>query len=129
MGGQVHVGITVLADLIKHQESGKVRILASFGTERSPVAPDVPTFRELGFANLEGNGWQAFHVTAGTPRPVIERLSAAIASAVQAPEVRERFLAVGLEPVGSTPDELARRVAEDTARWGPLVKAWGLRAD
>jgi len=129
IGGQVPAGITVLAELIKHHKSGKVRILASFGTERSPVAPDVPTFRELGFANVEGNGWQAFHVAAGTPRPVIERLSAAIASAVQAPEVRERFLAVGLEPVGSTPDELARRVAEDTARWGPLVKASGLRAD
>lgn len=129
IGGQVPAGITVLSELIKHHESGKVRILASFGTARSPVAPGVPTFNELGFANVEGNGWQAFHVTAGTPRPVIERLSAAIASALHAPEVKERFLAVGLEPVGSTPDELARRVAEETARWAPLVKASGFRVD
>ena len=78
---------------------------------------------------MEGTGWHAFHTTAGTPRPTIDRLSKAIGSAIKAPEVSERWLAIGLEPVGSTPDELARRVAEDTARWTPIVKASGFRAD
>jgi len=129
IGGQVPAGITVLSEFVKHHQSGKVLMLASFGSQRSPAAPDVPTFKELGFASIEGTGWQAFHTTAGTPRPIIDRLSNAIASAIKAPEVTERLLALGLEPVGSTPDELASRMAEDTARWAPLVKASGFRAD
>jgi tripartite-type tricarboxylate transporter receptor subunit TctC len=129
VGGQVPAGITVLSEMIKQHQSGKLRILASSGSQRSPAAPNVPTFKELGFAAMEGMGWQAFHTTAGTPRPVIDRLSTAIASAIKAPEVNERLLALGLEPVGSTPDELASRVAEDTARWAPIVKASGFRAD
>ena len=129
VGGQVPAGITALSEMIKQHQSGKVRILASSGAQRSPAAPDVPTFKELGFAAIEGTGWQAFHTTAGTPRPTVDRLSTAIASAIKAPEVSERLLAIGLEPVGSTPDELASRVAEDTARWAPIVKASGFRAD
>jgi tripartite-type tricarboxylate transporter receptor subunit TctC len=129
IGGNVPAGITALSELLKYHEAGKVRMLASSGSQRSPVAADVPTFRELGFASIEGMGWQAFHTTAKTPRPTIDRLSAAIASAIKAPEVRERLLALGLEPVGSTPDELASRIAEDTGNWARAVKASGFRAD
>ncbi|MFY7902243.1 MAG: tripartite tricarboxylate transporter substrate-binding protein, partial [Rubrivivax sp.] len=88
-----------------------------------------PTFAELGSGALEGTGWQAFPTGAGPPRPVVERLAAAIAQAVRAPEAVERLVAMGLEPVGSTPDELATRIAEDIARWAPVVKASGFRAD
>jgi len=129
VGGQVPAGITVLSQLLKLSEAGKVRVLATSGSQRSPVAPDIPTFKELGFAAIEGTGWQAFHTTAGTPRPIIDRLAAAIASAIRSPEVSERLLALGLEPVGSAPDELANRIAEDTAKWAPIVKASGFRAD
>jgi len=129
VGGQVPAGITALSEMIKQHQSGKVRVLASSGAQRSPAAPDVPTFKELGLAAIEFTGWQAFHTTAGTPRPTVDRLSTAIASAIKAPEVSERLLAIGLEPVGSTPDELASRVAEDTARWAPIVKASGFRAE
>jgi tripartite-type tricarboxylate transporter receptor subunit TctC len=112
----------------QHQ-AGKLRVLAISGSERSAIAPDVPTFTELGFGEIEGSGWQAFHTTAGTPRPVIDRLSSAIAKALGSPEVKERLLATGLEPVGSTADELAKRMADDTARWAPVVRASGFRAD
>jgi tripartite-type tricarboxylate transporter receptor subunit TctC len=129
LGGQVPAGISVLSQLLKHHAAGKLRVLATAGSQRSPMAPDVPTFRELGFPAVEGTGWQAFHTSAGTPRPAIDRLSSAIASAIKSPDVSARLQALGLEPVGSTPDELARRVAEDTARWAPIVKASGFRAD
>ena len=129
LGGQVPAGITVLSQLLKHHEAGKLRILAASGSQRSSIAPDIPTFKELGFAAIEGTGWQAFHTSAGTPRDKIERLSLAIASAIKSPEIGARLLALGLEPVGSTPDELASRVAEDTARWAPIVKASGFRAN
>jgi tripartite-type tricarboxylate transporter receptor subunit TctC len=129
LGGQVPAGITVLSQLLRHHEAGKLRILATSGSQRSPLAPDVPTFKEVGFAAIEGTGWQAFHTSAGTPRPTIDRLSTAIASAIKSPEIGARLLALGLEPVGSTPGELGRRVAQDTARWAPIVKASGFRAD
>jgi tripartite-type tricarboxylate transporter receptor subunit TctC len=129
IGGQVPAGITVLSQLLKHHDASKVRVLATSGSQRSPMAPDVPTFKELGFAAIEGTGWQAFHTSARTPRPTINRLSTAIASAINSPEVSKRLLALGLEPVGSTPDELASRVAEDMAKWAPIVKASGFRAD
>ena len=61
--------------LIKQHESGKVRMLGASGAQRSPAAPDVPTFKELGFAAIEGMGWHAFHTTARTPRPTVDRLS------------------------------------------------------
>jgi tripartite-type tricarboxylate transporter receptor subunit TctC len=129
IGGQVPAGITVLSEMLKYHEAGRLRVLGTSGSARSPAAPDVPTFKELGFADIEGNGWQAFHTTAGTPRPVVDRLSKAIAAAIKSPEVNERLLALGLEPAGSTPEELASRMAEDTARWAPVVKASGFRAD
>jgi tripartite-type tricarboxylate transporter receptor subunit TctC len=129
LGGQIPAGITVLSQLIGHHEAGKVRLLATSGSERSPLAPDVPTFRELGFKAIEGAGWQAVHSTAGTPRAKIDRLAAAIAAAVLARDMSARLTALGLEPVGSTPDELARRIAEDNARWAPVVRASGFRAD
>ena len=129
IGGQVPAGITVVSELVKHHEAGRVRMLATLGSERSAVAPNVPTLKELRFDGIDGSGWQAFHTAAGTPRPVIERLSAAISAALHAPEVKQQLLALGLEPVGSTPDELARRMADDTAKWAPIVKASGFRAD
>lgn len=129
LAGQVPAGITVLSQLIKHHQTGKVRLLATSGSQRSPLAPDVPTFRELGFTNMEGTGWQAVHSPSGTPRATIDRLAAAIATTINSREIRAQLIASGLEPVGSTPDELARRIAEDTARWAPIVKASGFRAD
>jgi tripartite-type tricarboxylate transporter receptor subunit TctC len=129
LGGQVPAAITVLSQLLKYHEAGKLRVLATSGSQRSGLAPDIPTFRELGFESLTGTGWQAFHTTAGTPRPIIDRLSAAIASAIRSPEIVARLLALGLEPVGSTPDELARRITADASRWAPIVRASGFRAD
>lgn len=127
MAGQVPAGIGTLSDFIRQHEARKLRVLAIAGPARSPAAPDVPTFKELGF-EIEVTGWHAFYATAGTPPATIARLSAAIASAIKAPEVNERLLALGLEPVGSTPEELARRMAHDAAKWTPAVKASGFRA-
>jgi tripartite-type tricarboxylate transporter receptor subunit TctC len=129
IGGQVPAAITALSQVLKHHRAGQLRVLATSGSRRSPLAPDLPTFTELGLPALEGGGWQAFHTVAGTPRATVERLSAAIAQAVHAPEVAPKLVALGLEAVGSTPDELAARIAEDTSRWAPVVRASGFRAD
>lgn len=129
MGNQVPAGIALVSDMIVQHNAGKVRMLATAGSQRTAVTPDVPTFKELGFPAIDVDGWHAFYTTAGTPRETVDRLSAAIASAVRAPEIRERLLALGLEPVGSTADELARRMVEDSAKWAPAVRASGFRAE
>ena len=129
MGGQIPAGINVLSDVIDQHQSGKVRILAISGAKRSPVAPDIPTFRERGFAAMQVGGWQGFVTPAKTPRQVIDRIAGTIAAAIKSPDIYDRLLALGLEPVGSTADELARRMAEDAAHWAPAVKASGFRAD
>jgi tripartite-type tricarboxylate transporter receptor subunit TctC len=130
VAGQVPAGIGLVSEMVQQHRSGRLRMLAVFGPQRSSAAPEVPTFDELAFAGMDGGmGWHAFHTTAGTPRATIDRLSAAIGAAIRTPEINERLLALGLEPVGSTPEELARRVAEDTARWGPAIRASGFRAE
>jgi tripartite-type tricarboxylate transporter receptor subunit TctC len=129
LGGQVPAGITVLSQLLEHHEAGRLRILATSGRQRSPLAPEVPTFAEVGFGAIEGTGWQAFHTRAGTPQATIDRLSAAIASAVKSPEISARLVALGLEPAGSTAEALAKRIAQDRAKWAPVVKASGFSAD
>jgi tripartite-type tricarboxylate transporter receptor subunit TctC len=129
LGGQVPAAVDVLSEAARHHDAGKLRILASSGTKRSNATPNVPTFTELGQPQIQGDGWFAFHAPGGTPRAIVERQSAAIAAAIRAPDVSERLVKMGFEPVGSSPDELAKRMTEDTLRWGPVVKASGFTAD
>jgi tripartite-type tricarboxylate transporter receptor subunit TctC len=129
IGGQIPAGVDVLSEAIPQHRAGKVRILASSGAKRSAIAPEVPTFTELGFPQIQGDGWFAFHAPAKTPAATIERLSAAFGGAIRAKDVTERLNKIGFEPVGSTAEELSRRMAEDRARWAPIVKASGFVVD
>ncbi len=129
LAGHVPAAITVVSQVIKHHEAGKLRLLATSGAARSPLSPDVPTFRELGFTSMVGVGWQAVHTTAGAPREKVERLATAIADIVRSPQGAVQLQAMGLEPAGSSPDELARRIAEDAQLWAPAIRASGFRAD
>lgn len=129
LGGQVPAAVDVVSEAARHHDAGKLRILATSGTKRSSATPNVPTFAELGHPQIQGDGWFAFHAPAGTPRAIIDRQSAAIAAAIRSPDVSERLVKLGFEPVGSTADELAKRMAEDSLRWAPVVKASGFTAD
>jgi len=129
LAGHVPAAITVVSQVIKHHEAGKLRLLATSGPTRSPLSPEVPTFRELGFNSLVGVGWQAVHTTAGAPREKVERIATAIADIVRSPQVTAQFQAMGREPAGISPDELARRMAEDSQLWAPAIRASGFRAD
>ena len=89
----------------------------------------MPTLRRVGPAGVEGTAWFAVYAPAKTPEATVRQLNAAINKALAAPELRERFTKLGLEPTGGTPADLAARMAQDTARWAPIVKASGFRAD
>jgi tripartite-type tricarboxylate transporter receptor subunit TctC len=129
MGGRIAAGIESLTNTVELHRAGRIRILAISGAERSPLAPGVPTFREQGLAELDAVGWAGVFARAGTPRPLIDRLSRSIVASLRAPEIRERFLSLGVEPTGTTPEELAAIMAADTARWAPIVKASGFTAE
>jgi tripartite-type tricarboxylate transporter receptor subunit TctC len=129
MGGQIAAGVDSLTNLIELHRAGRIRIIATSGAERSPLSPAVPTFKEQGLAAIDAVGWVAIYARAGTPKPLIGRLSAAIVETLRRPEIRERFLSLGVEPTGTTPEALAAIMAADTARWAPIIKASGFTAE
>jgi tripartite-type tricarboxylate transporter receptor subunit TctC len=108
---------------LSYVKAGKLRALATTGTARMEVLPDVPTVKESGYPNFEVIEWNGFFVAKGTPQAIIDRLSDAVRKAVQEPEVRKRMLSIGIEPVGSTPQEFASFLQAQIARWSALVKA------
>jgi tripartite-type tricarboxylate transporter receptor subunit TctC len=126
IGGEVKSGMFVLSDALTTVRSGKARLLAVAGTQRSPLAPEVPTFRELGF-DLEVSAWYALFAPAGTPKDLIEKYARAAIEVVQAPDVKQRLEQMGLEPTGLGPAELARILRADYDRWGPVIRASGFK--
>ena len=129
MGGQVSAGIDVLLEALEAHRSGKVRIIAVSGEKRSAVVPEVPTFSEQGFPNIVASGWFGMYAPARTPEAVITATNRALVKALTHPEVLERFGKLALEPGGGTAADLARLEQASTARWAPVVKATGFRAD
>lgn len=129
IGGQVPAAIDALADLTELHRAGKIRILATSGAARSTAVPEVPTFAELGLKNMVASGWFGFFAPANTPKAVVDTLNRGINKALQSPDVVERLTKLGMDPATGTPEEFAKTVASDFAKWGPVVKASGFTAD
>ena len=129
VGNQVSAAIDTMVDQIELMRSGKIRMLATSGATRSPLLPDVPTIVESGFKGVEGTSWFAIYAPAKTQPATIQQLNAALNKALAAPELRERFIKLGLEPTGGSPAELAAIMQRDTERWAPVIKASGFRGD
>jgi tripartite-type tricarboxylate transporter receptor subunit TctC len=126
--GHVPMVFTTISDLVELHKGGRVRILATSGAERSPFTPDVATFREAGF-DIQGSAWYGVFAPARTPADIVDRHSKILADAVRVPEVRERLLAYGLQPTGTSAQEFAAIQKADSERWAPAVKASGFTAD
>jgi tripartite-type tricarboxylate transporter receptor subunit TctC len=124
VGGQIPIVVTTTSDLLEQHKSGRIRVLATSDVGRSPFLPELPTFKEAGY-DIQGTGWYGVFAPAKTPADIVERLNKAIVAAVQAPAVRERLLAFGLQPTGTSAAELARIQQADSALWEPAVKASG----
>jgi tripartite-type tricarboxylate transporter receptor subunit TctC len=125
-GGEVKSAMFVLADALMVVRSGKARLLAVAGAKRAQLAPEVPTFMELGYP-LEASAWYALFAPAGTPRSVIDRYAQAAIAAVRSPELKERLEQLGLEPTGLPAAELARILRADYDKWGPVIRASGFK--
>jgi tripartite-type tricarboxylate transporter receptor subunit TctC len=124
VGGQIPVVVTTTSDLLATHQAGKIRMLATSDSKRSPLVNDVPTFKELGF-NIEGAAWYAIFAPAGTPDDIVNKYSKILADAFRTPAMKERLLKMGLYANGTTPAELAKLQKEHAERWAPAVKASG----
>jgi len=129
IGGQVPAGISSIADLIELHRAGRLRILATSGAQRESQLPEVPTFIEQGYPTVQATGWVGFFAPPKTPRSVIDQWSAALLATIRAAETRQKFVELGLDATGTTPEELTAIMAADIARWAPIVKASGFHAD
>ena len=129
LGGRLSFSIDSAALLLPHAKAGRLRLLGVTGRERLSFAPDVPTFAEAGVTGYEYRAWMGVLAPAATPRAVIERLNSELVKAVRSPEGRAWFEAQGGVAIGDSPDEFARYIREEHARWGALIREAGIRAE
>jgi len=126
IGNQIPMGVDAY-DAQSAYHPDKIRILATAGTTRKN--PEIPTFIELGYKDIEGIGWNGMVAPAKTPKPIVDKLSAAIVKAVKMPDVVEKIEKLGNEPVGTTPEGFAAILKRDRERWTPIIKASGFKAE
>jgi len=129
LGGQVPASGSVIADYLQMHRGGKLKILAQSLKGRSALAPDVPSYTELGYPDFFGKTIFGFFVKAGTPRPLVEQYSKAVTEALRAAEMTKRLNDIGLEVAGGTPEEFQRSLLDDRNRWAPIAKAAGIKLD
>ena len=120
------IGYPTIGQAVK---AGRLRVLAFSMGRRSSLTPEVPTVGESGLPGFDMSGATGVFVAAGTPRPIIIRLSQAFNDAIRLPEVAQRLTAIGLETIGSTPEEFEKRIRSDTERDALMVKRLGLRGE
>lgn len=129
LGGQVDSAFVDVTSANSYLAGGKFRVLGITGTQRHAALPAVPTFAEAGLSGFEPNGWFGIFLPAGTPRAVADRLAAEIGRIVKQPEVSQRLAAMGLQPVASSPAELATVVSNDTPKWAEIVRTARIQLD
>lgn len=128
MGGQVQMLITGFSGAVPHIKSGRLRALGTTGSKRLVAMPDLPTIGES-VPGYEVSSWYGILAPAGTPQSVIATLHRELVAMVKKPAVRERLVALGIEPEGTTPQEFARQIAEEITKWGKVVKLAGVKAE
>jgi len=128
VGGSIQLMFDNMPSALPMAREGKIRAIAQTTAKRSAAAPDVPTVAEA-IPGFEATTWFAMFAPAGTPRPVVDRLHAEVVRVFQLPEVQEKLKTLGLEPIISTPEELARYQASEIVKWAKVVKESGAKAE
>ncbi|OWT80259.1 MULTISPECIES: tripartite tricarboxylate transporter substrate binding protein [unclassified Achromobacter] len=129
VAGHIDFIIDNMPALLPQVKAGNLRALAVPSDQRATAAPDIPTFDEAGEKGFVVMAWKGLMAPAGTDPAVIERLHAAVVKALQDPQLRQRFQDLGAEPLGSSPTEFARQIADETVWWGKLVKSTGTKIE
>ena len=129
LSGDIQVLVDVPSSLMPQVRAGKIRALGMFSAKRVSGAPEVPTIAEAGGPAIEGSTWVLFLAPAGTPREIVQRLSSETAKIVGAPDLHARFEQLGIEPVGSTPEQAAAFLNDEIAKWAKVITTAGVKAE
>ncbi len=121
MGGHVDVMISGISSARPHLDAGKLRAFAVTGDERNPAVPDVPTFKEAGLGGVTASTYWGVLAPKGTPQPIIERLSAAFAAAMQDPAIIARIGQLGYLPIGGSAADYAQNLKSEITKWGEVI--------
>jgi tripartite-type tricarboxylate transporter receptor subunit TctC len=127
-GGQVSVMMDTPGSMLPQSRAGKIRALAMASEKRVAVAPELPTLVEAGLP-VVGGTWVGILAPAGTPREIVNVLSTQMQAAVRKPELRERFLQLGIDPAGTSPEEFAKFLREEVDKWGKVIRAANVKVD
>jgi tripartite-type tricarboxylate transporter receptor subunit TctC len=129
LGGQVQMAFQTSLSAVPHLQSGQLRAIAVAANKRLAQLPNVPTMAEAGLAEVEVSSWNGLYAPAKTPPEIIARLHTETAKALSAPDVREKLLAQGAEPLGNSPEEFRAYIRAEIEKWGRVVRASGARVD
>lgn len=129
LSGQVSLMIETITNAMSLTRTGKVRAIANSGSKRWSTAPDLPTFAEAGVPGYQVDSWTGVFVAAGTPKPVVDRLSAEMAKAARNPEYRNAMTQIGVEAASSTPEAFGAFVRAEIAKWGRVAQTTNIKVD
>ena len=129
LGGQIPLMFGPSPVVVPMVQAGRLRPLAFTGLKRSSQLPDVPTVDEAGVKGYENSGWYGMYGPRGVPKAIVARLNAALVAIVKMPDTRERFAALNLEPVGSSPEQFAQFLKDDLEKYARIAKAAGIKPE
>ena len=129
IAGEVQLSFSNTVAIHQHVKSGRLRALAVAGARRTDVLPDVPTMKEAGIEGVEVPLWFGLLAPAGTSRDTVQLLAANVGKAARSPDIHQKLVDQGADPVGNTPEEFERQLRDEVARWVEVVKVSGAKAD
>ncbi len=129
VGNEVQVVFNVVSGTLPHARSGRLRALAVSSSKRADVAPELPTISESGVPGFDVVSGYTIYAPAGTPRSIVNRVNAGINDVLQQPEMKERFLTLGVTPIISTPESLTVYLKSEIARWGKIIREMAIKPE
>jgi tripartite-type tricarboxylate transporter receptor subunit TctC len=129
LSGETMMSFVDVITCLPFAKSGKLRALATSGARRSPMMPEVPTLDEAGLKGYESSTAFAMFTPAGTPRDIVVKLNRELVRALGNPQVKERLISQGIEPIGSSPEEWVAYEKQETEKWGKVVRTRGIKIE